>query len=166
MKMTRFMSGQVLFALALAALNTVYASQVLQMDRPFATGEPGPAFFPTILCAFLYLACARILFTEIRAEATSRADDAVSDHVPNLRLVGPAIAIGLTALFIVGFFYLGYLVAGFVYTFLIALFFNFERSGAWGSSALTAAIVAFCVTLFGWLFFVQVFGLYLPVWEF
>lgn len=166
MKMTRFMSGQVLFALALAALNTVYASQVLQMDPPFATGEPGPAFLPSILCAFLYLAVARILFTEIRKEAGTSAEATGSEHVPNLRLVGPAIAIGLTALFILGFFYLGYLVAAFLYTFLIALFFNFERNGAWGRSALTAAIVAVCVTLFGWLFFVQVFGLYLPVWEF
>lgn len=163
--MTRMMSGQVLFALALAALNTVYASQVLQMDRPFATGEPGPAFLPSILCVFLYLACARILFTELRA-GTVRRTTAASDHIRNLNLVGPAIAIGLTTLFIIGFFYLGYLVAAFLYTFLIALFFNFERSGAWRSSALTAAIVAFCVTLFGWLFFVQVFGLYLPVWEF
>ncbi|WP_420406085.1 tripartite tricarboxylate transporter TctB family protein [Nisaea sp.] len=160
------MSGQVLFALALAALNTVYASQVLQMDPPFATGEPGPAFLPSILCAFLYLAVARILYTEIRAEAAPQTDTAASEHVPNLRLIGPAIAIGLTILFIIGFFYLGYLVAAFLYTFLIALFFNFERSGAWLSSALTSAVVAGCVTLFGWLFFVQVFGLYLPVWEF
>jgi len=166
MKLTRIMSGQVVFALALAALNTIYASQVLQMDRPFATGEPGPAFLPAILCVFLYLACARILFTELRKEAAARADATPSDHIPNLPVTGPAIAIGLTVLFIIGFFYLGYLVAAFLYTFLIALFFNYERSGAWKSSALMAAVIALCVTLFGWLFFVQVFGLYLPVWEF
>ena len=135
--MTRILNGQVIFALALTALNTVYASQVLQMDLPFASGEPGPAFLPSMLCIFIYLAVARILFT-----------------------------VGLTVLFIIGFFYLGYLVSAFLYTFMIAFFFDFERRGVWLPSALLAAAIAFGVTLFGWLFFVQVFELYLPVWEF
>lgn len=168
--MTRILNGQVIFVLALTALNTVYASQVLQMDPPFASGEPGPAFLPSMLCIFLYLAAARILFTEIRAQATApvdtSADTILSEHVPHIRLIGPLIAVGLTILFIIGFFYLGYLVSAFLYTFLIAFFFDFERRGTWKASALLAAAVAFGVTLFGWLFFVKIFELYLPVWEF
>ncbi|UUX48935.1 tripartite tricarboxylate transporter TctB family protein [Nisaea acidiphila] len=164
--MNRMLNGQILFALLLAGLNTIYASQVLQMDPPFASGEPGPAFLPSILCVFLYLAMARILITEFRAGTGERSGSPTSEHIPNIRIAGPLVATGLTVLFIVGFFYLGYLVSAFLYTFLIALFFNYERSGAWRSSALFAAIVAFGVTVFGWLFFVKVFELYLPVWEF
>ena len=164
--MTRILNGQVIFALALTALNTVYASQVLQMDLPFASGEPGPAFLPSMLCIFIYLAVARILFTEIRAQAPAATDAIQSEHVPHIRVVGPLIAVGLTVLFIIGFFYLGYLVSAFLYTFMIAFFFDFERRGVWLPSALLAAAIAFGVTLFGWLFFVQVFELYLPVWEF
>ena len=129
--MTRILNGQVIFALTLTALNTVYASQVLQMDRPFASGEPGPAFLPSMLCIFIYLAVARILFTEIRAQAPAATDAIQSEHVPHIRLVGPLIAVGLTVLFIIGFFYLGYLVSAFLYTFMIAFFFDFERRGAW-----------------------------------
>ena len=119
-----------------------------------------------MLCIFIYLAVARILFTEIRAQAPAATDAIQSEHVPHIRLVGPLIAVGLTVLFIIGFFYLGYLVSAFLYTFMIAFFFDFERRGVWLPSALLAAAIAFGVTLFGWLFFVQVFELYLPVWEF
>ena len=47
--MQRIFSGQVIFALILVLLNTIYASQLVQMDRPFATGQPGPAFLPWML---------------------------------------------------------------------------------------------------------------------
>ena len=164
--MTRILNGQVIFVLALTALNTVYAGQLLQMDLPFASGEPGPAFLPSILCVFIYLAAARLLITEIRAQTDTSAGTIQSKHVPHIRLVGPLIAVGLTVLFIIGFFYVGYLVSAFLYTFLIAFFFDFERRGAWRPSALLAVAVAFGVTLFGWLFFVKIFELYLPVWEF
>lgn len=163
--MTRIANGQVLFAFTLIALNTVYASQLLQMEAPFANGEPGPAFLPMMLCVFVYIAMVRILFTELRAEPAERAESVDSDLIPNLRLAGPLIAIGLTAAFIIGFFYVGYLAAALVYTFLIALFFMYEQTGDVKRSALFALIIGVCVTAFGWLFFVELFGLYLPVWE-
>lgn len=165
--MTRILNGQVAFAFALVALNTVYASQVLQMDSPFASGEPGPAFLPSILCLFIYLAAARILFTEIRAKPGEAADtEPQSETIPNISFLGPVIAIGLTILFIVGFFYLGYIVSAFLYTFLIAFYFDYERRGSWFPAARLAILTAIGVTLFGWLFFVKIFELYLPVWEF
>lgn len=172
--MTRLLNGQILFGFALAALNTVYASQLLQMDAPFAKGQPGPAFLPMILCAFIYFGVARVLIGEFRAgdAAVGAAGDAAgapaegSDAIPHIRIVGPLVAIGLTALFIAGFFYVGYAVSAAVYTFLIAFFFNYEQSGALKRSALVALVVAAAVTLFGWLFFVKLFDLYLPIWEF
>ncbi len=164
--MTRLLNGQILFALGLAVLNTVYASQLWQMARPFASGEPGPSFLPTILCGFVYVAVAWILLAEFRAGAAARPEPDRSDAVPHIGIVGPLIAIGLTSLFIVGFFYVGYVVSAAVYTFLIALYFNLEQSGRWKRSALVALAISAAVTLFGWLFFVRLFGLYLPVWEF
>lgn len=163
--MTRVLNGQILFGFALAALNTVYASQVLQMDAPFAKGEPGPAFLPVILCLFIYIGVARVLIGEFRAGGGARAAAEGSDTIPHIRILGPVIAIGLTALFIAGFFLVGYVVAAAVYTFMIAFYFNYEQSGAPGRAALVALVIAAAVTLFGWLFFVQLFDLYLPMWE-
>jgi len=158
-------NGQVLFAFVLALLNTVYASQLLQMDRPFANGEPGPAFLPALLCVFVYFAVARILVIEYRQPLQDAGPGQPSPVVPHMPIVGPVVAIGLTCVFIAGFFYFGYLLSAAVYTFLIAFFFNYEASGHWKRSVLTGVAIAASATVFGWLFFVELFGLYLPAWE-
>lgn len=160
-------SGQVLFALALLIANTVYGSQILQMSRPFETGEPGPSFLPIILCVFIYAAVGRMLFLELRKPSRVVADAAAdeSDHVPHVRTMGPIFAIGLSALFIIGFFYVGYLLSALIYTTLISAGFNYEQRGKIGRAALVGLATGSCVTLFGWLFFVKLFGLYLPLWE-
>lgn len=165
--MMRIFNGQMMFALGLAVLNTIYASQVLQMDAPFATGEPGPAFLPSILCLFVYIAIFWIIFSEalrIRKDVASTSEE--SNAIPHLQVVGPLISIGLAVMFVTLFFYVGYLVAAASYTFLIAYFFNYEQTSAWMRSALVAAAIASGVTFFGWLLFVKIFDLYLPVWEF
>lgn len=157
---------QILFSLLLLAGNTVYASQLLQMSRPFATGEPGPSFLPALLCGFVYIAALCILVGELRkpaATASVRAEG--SEHVPQMGLLGPILAIALTAGFVLGFVYLGYLPAAFVYAALIAGYFNFEERGSLRRAALIGVVTGACVTLFGWLFFVQLFDLYLPIWE-
>ncbi|KFB09347.1 tripartite tricarboxylate transporter TctB family protein [Nitratireductor basaltis] len=163
--MMRLIRGQVIFALGLAVLNTIYASQLVQMDRPFATGEPGPAFLPVMLCGFVYLASLVIVIREFRAAPTGAKTEPRSEVLPRISLLGPAITIGATALFIVAFVYLGYLVAAACFTFIVAWFFTFEQTGRLARSVAVALATCAVVTLFGWLFFVKLFGLYLPVWE-
>ncbi|HPE61015.1 MAG: tripartite tricarboxylate transporter TctB family protein [Thiothrix sp.] len=164
--MTRSLNGQVLFAFALLALNTIYASQIFQMERPFASGEPGPAFLPMLLCGFVYIAMIRILLTEWRAEPAARPAVMQSDVIPKLQLVGPVGAIALIALFIIGFFYAGYVVAASLYTFTIAFFFNHEQNADWKRALVLGVVTSVVITSFGWLFFVKLFDLYLPMWEF
>ena len=120
---------------------------------------------PALLCVFVYFAIVRILISEFRAPQKENAQTMQSDVVPHIHIVGPIVAIALTGLFITAFFYFGYVVAAAVYTFLIAFFFTFEEKGHWKRSALLGLLIAGCATLFGWLFFVELFGLYLPVWE-
>lgn len=158
--------GQVLFALALLIANTVYASQIVHMSRPFATGEPGPSFLPAILCLVVYICATAVLINELRKPSDAMVGAGESDHVPHVGILGPALAIGLTALFIVSFFYVGYLLSAVVYTTLVSAFFNYEHHGRIGRAMLIGMITGLCVTLFGWLFFVKLFALYLPLWEF
>jgi len=162
--MQRLLNGQILFAVILLALNSIYASQLLTMRPPFATGEPGPTFLPYILCLFVYGASVHIFFVEFRKRSVSQAGE-MSSYVPRIGLVGPVVAIGLSALFIIAFFFVGYLAATALYTFLMSLFFNYEQDGTWGSALVRSALTAVVVTTFGWLFFVVLFDLYLPVWE-
>lgn len=164
--MTTRLNGQILFVLALIIANTVYASQIAQMSRPFANGEPGAAFMPMILCAFVYCAGVSLIITELRKPADTTTADAFPSHVPQIALIGPLVMIGLTVLFIIGFFYVGYVVSSAIYIFLTALYFNFEETGDLRRALLIGIVTSFVVTLFGWLFFVKLFDLYLPLWEF
>ncbi|ARC90680.1 tripartite tricarboxylate transporter TctB family protein [Rhodovulum sp. MB263] len=170
--MTGKTNGQILFAAGLALANTVYGWQVLQMPRPFASGEPGPAFLPALLCLALYGMLARVLISEFRARVEARradtsdaADAAADTGLPGLLpVLGPLFAIGATALFVIGFVWLGYVISAALYCFAIAFYFNLEDSGRWGRSALMALAVGVGVTGFGWLFFDRLFGLSLPLW--
>ncbi|MBL3587367.1 tripartite tricarboxylate transporter TctB family protein [Rhodovulum sulfidophilum] len=162
--MTGPRNGQILFALGLALANTVYGWQVLQMSRPFAAGEPGPAFLPALLCLALYGLLARVLISEFRTRRAEASGEAADTGL--LPVLGPLFAIGATALFVIGFVWLGYVISAALYSFAIAFYFNVEDSGRWGRSALVALPVAAGVTGFGWLFFDRLFGLTLPVWGF
>lgn len=156
---------QAAFATFLIVLNTVYASQIPELGLPFADrSEPGPAFLPVVLCLFMYIAGLRILFIEL-ADTTSEARDRpVSDTIPFLAQVGPLSVLVLTICYLIAFPWTGYLASTIVYALLIALFFNYEASGSWRDAAWKSALTAAAITAFGWLFFVQLFGLYLPVW--
>lgn len=164
--MTRHFNAPALFALCLVVLNTIYASQIVQMSLPFSRGEPGPAFMPMILSGMLYIIAARIFFLELRADPVLPADDVASPVVPRLAITGPLIVVMLTALFVATFDRVGYVVSAAAYTFLISFFFNYEQTGNWRSAAGYAGVTAALITLFGWLFFAKLFDLYLPTWGF
>ena len=87
--MTRRVTGQVLFAFVLLGMNTVYASQLLAMPLPFATGEPGPAFMPMLLCGFVYLAVLKILANEFRSPEPAPEVESALSAIPRLGIVGP-----------------------------------------------------------------------------
>lgn len=165
--MSRRLNGKTIFYLFLIALNTVYMSQLVHLDRPFATGEPGPAFLPMILCGFVYFALIRIFVIEIKAAPSPKEQpDTHSTGSEQFSIIGPVAAIVLTGLYIVGFFYLGYVVSTLAYTFMISLLFNFEQTRQWKRSIVLATLTSAGVTVAGWLFFEKLFDLYLPTWEF
>lgn len=159
-------NGQAIFALVLLVLTTVYASQIFKLGMPFAKGvEPGASFLPIVLSAVMYLAAGRILLEELRRGRQAVAEMAQSDHVPAVGLIGPLVIALLTMGFAAGLERVGYVVAAGGYTFAVALYFNFEQDGRPLRAILVAAITAAAITGFGWLFFVKLFGLYLPTWN-
>ncbi|OWU67999.1 hypothetical protein ATO2_13860 [Roseovarius sp. 22II1-1F6A] len=166
---TKPFNSHAIFALVLLVLNTVYASQIPELGMPFGRGgEPGAAFLPVILCGFVYIAALRILFMEMRRapDEVVAELDAGSPHVRRIGLVGPLVVVALTVVFVAAFPYAGYAVSAGVYTFAIALYFNYEELGRWGRALIYSALTAAAITVFGWLFFVRLFDLFLPGWSF
>lgn len=156
---------QAAFATFLIVLNSIYASQLVELGLPFAKGgEPGPAFLPLALCLFIYVAGLRILFEALVCPETEATAEPTPGTVPGLARFGPVVVLVLTALYLVAFPWTGYFISTFCYTLLIALFFNFESSGDLRNAGWKSAVSALAITGFGWLFFVQLFGLFLPVW--
>lgn len=153
------------FAIFLIVLTTIYASQIFELGMPFSTaGEPGPAFLPVVLCLFMYVAGLRILHAELTGIGPEPEAQRRSETVPRLAQVGPLVVLVLTMLYIAAFPWIGYFASTIFYTAAIALFFNYESSGNWKDAAWRSALTAGAITAFGWLFFVQLFGLFLPVW--
>lgn len=154
------MNRQAIAALFLLVLNTGYFLQALALPRPFQFGEPGPAFLPLILSGILFVAGGRILYMELRG-IESGDKEAPTESVS---VAKPIVLVLVTAGFVHGFEPLGYWIATLLYTFLVALMFEYERTTPL-RAIVVAAIVSFGTTLAGWLFFVTLFDLFLPSGE-
>lgn len=146
---------QVIFALLVLALDAGYFIQALDLSFPFERGEPGPAFMPLILVVALAIGALGVLVEELRGTAV---DDTAEGADFALRTIA---LIALTAGFVWAFEPLGYPIATAIYTFGVAWLFEQERVGAL-KALLTSAFIAAGITVAGWLFFVQLFELFLP----
>jgi len=150
------MNRQVVFALLILALDAGYFVQALELSFPFERGEPGPAFMPLILVVLLAIGALGVLVEELRGKAPD-------DQGPGAEFALRTMAlIALTAGFVWAFEPLGYWIATAVYTFAVAWLFEQERLGRAWKALLTSAMIAAGITVAGWLFFVQLFELFLP----
>ncbi len=160
-------SGQVITALCLLVLTTVYASQIFRLGLPFSNGvEPGASFLPIVLSLVMYVSAGRILAAELRQRSRPPARPEGSDHVPAIGFTGPAIVVVFTMLFAAGLDRAGYFASAGLYTFAVAFYFNYEETGRTARAAALAALTAATITAFGWLFFDRLFDLSLPGWSF
>lgn len=157
------MNRQALFALLLIALDAGYFFQSLSLPRPFQLGEPGPAFLPIVLSVALFTSCAGVIWHELANTAAPDDDAGVSAGRIRPRSIALVVA---SAAFIFAFEPLGYWIATFAYTFLIAWLFERERDISHVRALVTSALIAAGITAAGWLFFVTLFSLFLPTGDF
>lgn len=108
---------------------------------------------PLILVVLLAIGALGVLLEELHETADHQ--DAGHFGVRSL------VLIGLTVGFVWAFEPLGYWIATVAYTFCVAWLFEQERVGA-SRAAQTALLIAAGITVMGWLFFVQLFELFLP----
>lgn len=151
-------NGQALFAVFLLVLSVGYFAEALTLPTPFERGEPGPAFLPLILSLVLFVSAGRILIAEMRG-----AGDRSEEGAPAGGLSAkPVILAVITGAFIYAFEPLGYWIATLLYTFAVAVLFEFDRGKPALKVLAMAAAVSACITVIGWLFFVTLFDLFLP----
>lgn len=153
------MNRQALFALLLIALDAGYFFQSLSLPTPFQLGEPGPAFLPIVLSAFLFISCAAIIWQELAK--TAEPDDNTGVSAGRIRPRSIALVVA-TAGFIFIFEPLGYWIATFIYSLIVAWLFERERDITHVRALVTSALIAAAITAAGWLFFVTLFALFLP----
>ena len=151
-------NGQALFAVFLLVLSVSYFAEALTLPIPFARGEPGPAFLPLILSLVLFVAGGRILIAELRGTGDRSEEGAPAGGVS----ASPVILAAMTGVFVYAFEPLGYWIATLLYTFAVAVLFEFERDKPPLKVLGLAAAVSAGITLIGWLFFVTLFELFLP----
>lgn len=149
-------NGETLTSGLLLAANTVYLTQIFNLPTPFEEGEPGPGFYPIVLCAVMYLAGFRILIRGLKKR------EGIQFSLTDPALLRPLGALGATGLFILLFTPAGYFTATLVYTFAMSLLFEWGRKHGPGKTILFAAVVAGAITVSGWLFFGLLFDLHLP----
>jgi putative tricarboxylic transport membrane protein len=151
-------NGQALFALFLMILSAGYFAEALTLPRPFARGEPGPAFLPLILSLVLFASAGRILISELRGTGTVEDEGAPAGGLS----VKPILLAAITGVFVYLFEPLGYWLATLGYTFGVAVLFEYERTARPLRIVAGSAAVAVGITVVGWLFFVTLFDLFLP----
>ncbi len=147
----------------LLVFNTVYLVQALDMPTPFEAGEPGPAFFPLVLCALIYVSSFGVMFSR-RADGDADAGDGGSgDEMPaDGKSIRPFLAIGATALFIFMLDTFGYWLSTFIYALTINIIFEYSSGENMRRVGALAVLVSAALTVLGWLFFVKLFDLHLP----
>jgi hypothetical protein len=151
-------NNESLSALLILAFNTVYLNRILTLPAPFQQGEmePGPAFYPLVLCIIMYVAGLRVLWKGLRK------DEGLAVDLKNPRIFRPLGVTGATALFILLFEALGYWISNLLYTFLVGLIFEWGRKYGRKGTILFCMILALVITAAGWLFFDEFFDLHLP----
>lgn len=151
-------NGDLILSAVLLVILIVYTVMSLQLGM-WAAGGPAPGFWPLIIALFGLPACAAIFVRSYRQTRDEKQGLAVSPK----GLIYAAIIAGLTAIFCWIIVPLGYFVATFLYCFGFSFLFEFGRENKTMARKLVfSLIVAFVLTLVGFLLFQLIFDVRLP----
>jgi hypothetical protein len=153
------LNKDILMAAAFLIGTTIYLIEALKLPVPFQQGEPGPSFYPFVLTIIMYICSLRLFIVGLRKEK------ALTLNLKSQKVVKPALMVVATALFILTFDPLGYWIATILYTFSVALIFEWGRKFTFWKTVAFCAAVSFSITFLGWLFFDLLFDLHLPSGE-
>ncbi|MDH2421868.1 tripartite tricarboxylate transporter TctB family protein [Cobetia amphilecti] len=167
------LSGATPLTLAMTAISALYLISAFQMAPPLDNGRLTASFFPALIGSIALALCVAQLVSQQRASRDSRSaesasteststetanDDASSaDSDASSPLFSPALRLMLvTALYILAFSHLGYLLSSALYVFAVMLLF--AGRDKWVSKA----VIACAISALGYGLFEQLFNVHLP----
>ncbi|MCK8066987.1 tripartite tricarboxylate transporter TctB family protein [Cobetia sp. 1CM21F] len=167
------LSGATPLTLAMTAISALYLISAFQMAPPLDNGRLTASFFPALIGSIALVLCVAQLVSQHRASRGSRSsesdsaeststetanDDASSaDSDASSPLFSPALRLMLvTALYILAFSHLGYLLSSALYVFAVMLLF--AGRDKWVSKA----VIACAISALGYGLFEQLFNVHLP----
>lgn len=154
-------SGATPLTLAMTAISALYLISAFQMTPPLDNGRLTASFFPALIGIIALVLCVAQLVSQHRASRGVAADDAkessTTDGATSAALFSPALRLMLvTALYILAFSHLGYLLSSALYVFVVMLLF--AGRDKWVSKA----VIACAISALGYGLFEQLFNVHLP----
>ncbi|MDL2191291.1 tripartite tricarboxylate transporter TctB family protein [Cobetia sp. LC6] len=155
------LSGATPLTLAMTAISAFYLISAFQMTSPLDNGRLTASFFPVLIGTIALVLCVAQLVSQHRASRGAATDDgketSTTDDEASAPLLSPALRLMLvTALYILAFSHLGYLLSSALYVFVVMLLFSGREK--WISKAL----IACAISALGHGLFEQLFNVHLP----
>ncbi|MDN2656507.1 tripartite tricarboxylate transporter TctB family protein [Cobetia sp. 14N.309.X.WAT.E.A4] len=165
------LSGATPLTLVMTAISALYLISAFQMSPLLDNGRLTASFFPALIGSIALVLCVAQLVSQQRASRDSRSNESASTETANddassadgdasSPLFSPALRLMLvTALYILAFSHLGYLLSSALYIFAVMLLF--AGRDKWVSKA----VIACAISALGYLLFEQLFNVHLPTFE-
>ncbi|MBE2169907.1 MULTISPECIES: tripartite tricarboxylate transporter TctB family protein [unclassified Cobetia] len=167
------LSGATPLTLAMTAISALYLISAFQMAPPLDNGRLTASFFPVLIGSIALVLCVAQLVSQQRASRDSRSsksdsaeststetannDASSADSDASSPRFSPALRLMLvTALYILAFSHLGYLLSSALYVFAVMLLF--AGRDKWVSKA----VIACAISALGYGLFEQLFNVHLP----
>ncbi|BBO56773.1 tripartite tricarboxylate transporter TctB family protein [Cobetia sp. AM6] len=157
------LSGATPLTLAMTAISALYLISAFQMAPPLDNDRLTASFFPALIGSIALVLCVAQLVSQQRASRDSRSNESANDDASSAdsdassSLFSPALRLMLvTALYILAFSHLGYLLSSALYVFAVMLLF--AGRDKWVSKA----VIACAISALGYGLFEQLFNVHLP----
>lgn len=135
-------------------ITSVYFQQSLQLSMPFSRGQAGPAFYPMLLSAIMYLCSIVLIYRGLRTDA-----DGITIDLE--QFIRPIAYIIITIGYALTLISTGYIITTLVYTFFVTILFEYSERKPRELLQFSAA-VSVGITALGYIFFEMIFNIRLP----
>lgn len=149
---------EVIMVVVILILTAVYIVGALRLPPPIEDGVPTQSLYPWIIIGVMFAACTTILF---KKQLWKEKEQIFSWE----RIKKPVLGIGILGFYIILFTYAGYWISTPVFSFSVAMLFEYERKNK-VKALIYSTILGIIVPLIGYLFFEVTFAIRLPkgVW--
>lgn len=157
------LNNEIVWGIGLLLSNTVYLFQTLKLPFTFDQGEPGPRFYPFVLCTLMYLFSIILLLNGLKV----KGKHTFSFSYKALFKEKYFWSMIVTAIYIALFNTLGYWINTIIYSFLLSILFALGGEKRRGFLVFYF-FTSLSITLAVWLIFEIIFGVPLPlggIWQ-